>query len=40
MDLVLGQQVQVAVDVRQVHDELEPDNIDAAKDKIGAPDGF
>jgi hypothetical protein len=37
-DLVLGQQVQVVVDVRQVHDDLEPDDLDAAKDKIGAPD--
>jgi len=36
-DLVLGQQVQVVVDVRQVHDDLEPDDMDAAKDKIGAP---
>jgi hypothetical protein len=37
-DLVLGQQVQVVVDVRQVHDHLEPDDMDAAKDKIGAQD--
>ena len=36
-DLVLDQQVQVIVDVRQIHDDLEPDDMDAAKDKIRAP---
>jgi hypothetical protein len=36
-DLVLGQQVQVVVDVRQVHDDLEPDDMDPTKDQIGAP---
>jgi hypothetical protein len=36
-DLVLGQQVQVVVGFRQVQDDLEPDDMDAAKDKIGPP---